>query len=161
MNRSDASQQCLLAACLFGCLCMGSTSALACASGKDRSALQVRVLQSDLMVAALSCGDRNRYNSFATRFRNELVSRGKDLRAYFHRTYGKEGESRLNQFVTQLANSASRRSLTTPTSYCGDATRLFNDVLMLEPTELVGFVAQHPHADSHGVEPCTQQASTQ
>lgn len=41
----------------------------ACVSARDEVALNARVLQTELMVAALACGEQRRYNAFVTAFR--------------------------------------------------------------------------------------------
>lgn len=101
--------------------------------------MQVRILQSDLMVAALTCDDRDRYNSFVHKFRPALAGHGKALQGYFQRTHGKGGKSALNKYVTTLANEASTRRLAMGTAYCSLARQLFDDVLRLKSAELAGF----------------------
>ena len=55
--------------------------ALEAKSPVERMAFRARVVQSDMMVAALSCGLRNQYNTVVTEFRSELVSHGHVLRS--------------------------------------------------------------------------------
>ncbi len=77
-----------------------------CASAAEKTAFDTRVLQSELMVAALSCGENARYNSFVQKFESELVANGNALRGYFARNYGKSGEDVLDRFITRIANNA-------------------------------------------------------
>ncbi|MGZ9107161.1 MAG: hypothetical protein ACXW3M_15440 [Rhodoplanes sp.] len=91
-------------------------------------ALNTRVLQTELMVAALSCDEQQRYNAFVTNYRSHLEAQGASLRAWFGRAYGSASESELNAFVTKLANDASKRSLDAA-SYCASVGALLSEVL--------------------------------
>ncbi len=135
---------------------MGATPALAavCASPRDKLALEARVLQTELVVAALSCNERTRYNSFVTRFKDELKTRGGDLQSFFGRAHGKDATRRLNAFVTELANEASQRTIAYQGDYCGDAVKRFDMVLKLTPKEFGEFAAAQNTAALHGYEVC-------
>jgi hypothetical protein len=134
--------------------------AATCALPNEHAALSTRVLQSDLMVAALTCGERNSYNSFVTKFEAELVAHGKALRQYFTRAHGKGGRSEVNRFVTRLANKASARSIAQGSrAFCTAASSLFKEILGIESADLRTFVAQRPHAGDHGIRSCAVKAS--
>ena len=62
--------------------CLAAPAALAAdtLASSDSAALRVRVLQSDMMVAALSCDLRNSYNEAVRRFQAEFVFHGRNLR---------------------------------------------------------------------------------
>lgn len=113
-------------------LCFAAAPALAgsapCLTEEDERALNTRVLQTELMVAALSCNEQQRYNAFVTNYRGHLAAQGASLRAWFSRTYGSASTSELNAFVTRLANDASKRSLEAG-SYCDAASSLLTEVL--------------------------------
>ena len=66
----------------------------------ERQAVQVRVLQSDMMVAALACDLKQQYGDAVRRFQPEFVTNAGHLRGYFNRAYGKRGEAELDRFVT-------------------------------------------------------------
>jgi hypothetical protein len=106
-------------------------------SPKEREAVSFRLLQTELMVAALSCGRedyRSQYNTFVLRFRPALRTNGRALRAIFKRTYGRRGKRRLDAYVTRLANEASVRSMQND-AFCESAGRKFNAVLRARRTE--------------------------
>ena len=85
---------------VFLILATGGAEAI-CVSPKDREALSMRLLQTELMVAALSCQRKSDYNAFIRRFEKELVVHGRNLKRIFKRTYG--GKSRqLESFVTRV-----------------------------------------------------------
>ncbi len=134
--------------------------AATCASPVEKAALDARVLQSELMVAALTCGENARYNAFVDKFQPELVGLGQALRSYFSRAFGKSGEYQMDQFVTKLANDATiRRTQFTMPQYCADAVNLFNSVLSVERAALREYVSQIPFAGESGIESCPVQAS--
>jgi hypothetical protein len=126
----------------------------ACARSAELSGLQARVLQTELMVAALSCGESGRYNAFVTRFRGELQVESKRMQGYFARVHGGRAGKELNAFVTELANNSSQRSLTEAATFCPQAAALLDDALKMEPKQLRSFAAQQSFADAHGVDSC-------
>lgn len=132
-----------------------------CAMPSERAGFDTRVLQTELMVAALTCGERSRYNSFAKKFRAELVANGKALRQYFRRVHGKRGDTETSRFVTRLANEASAQSLVNGTeAYCASASSLFSQVLGLESADLQAYVARRTFAVDHGMETCPQETTS-
>ena len=89
-----------------------------CALPAEQAALDTSVLQSELVVAALSCGANSQYNGFVQKFESELVALGAAFRNYFARIYGPNGEDRMDQTVTRLANIAEVRSMGLGPQYC-------------------------------------------
>ncbi len=110
-----------------------------CDKPAEQTAFQVRALQTDLMVAALTCQAKSDYNAFATKFQNVLVKNGKELKQHFLDTHGKGGVSKLNAYVTALANKASAKSIEARDGFCDDARRTFVSVLAMEPVDLEKF----------------------
>lgn len=106
---------------------------MACVTAREEVALNARVLQTELMVAALACGEAKRYNAFVTTFRREIAAQGSSLRRLFGRAYGSAGKSQLNAFVTRLANDASVRSAAGGGRYCAAAASLMTEALATKP----------------------------
>jgi hypothetical protein len=112
-----------------------------CLTTTQTTAAQVRLLQTELMVAALSCrsvADRNfipQYNQFMSVHSDRLITHGKVLQAYFNEVYGKNGQTRLDKFITTIANDSSTRSMQS-TSYCDDSVSLFQEVVAVKRGEL-------------------------
>jgi len=150
MNRRLRAAGAAIVAILAG----ANAAEAACAKSAELAGLQARVLQTELMVAALSCGEASRYNQFITRFRGELVSESKRMQDFFARVHGGRASKELNAFVTELANNSSQRSLTQSASFCPQAAVVFDDVLKIDPRELRGFAARQEFADAHGVDSC-------
>lgn len=97
----------------------GAVAALpACVSAQERDAMTLRSFQSSLMVAAVGCNQTQAYNAFASRYRAELSATGPALRSYFQRVYGRGDESRLNAFITDIANAWSQRHMANKQAYC-------------------------------------------
>lgn len=112
-------------------------------SARERAALDVRYLQTELMVAALSCGRpdfHQHYNVFVSKFSKSLKQHANVMKNYFNRQYGKQGMKQMDSYVTRLANEASLRSMQ-QVSFCEDSRVLFQRVTSLEPTSLDAFSA--------------------
>lgn len=144
----------LRAAVVAAALCAAPAAEAACARPAELGGLQARVLQTELMVAALSCGEADRYNAFVKRFRDELVDESKHMQRFFARMYGGGAKRELNSFVTALANNSSQRSLNEAATFCPQAAALLDEALRLDPKQLRRFAAQQSFADSHGFESC-------
>lgn len=112
-----------------------------CASAQERTAIRVRVMQTELMVAALSCRAvpgrdfTGQYNAFVQRHGDKLVNHGRVLQSYFQTRYGEGYRKKLDAFVTALANDASRRSMNSAT-FCDESVALFQEVMTVERSGL-------------------------
>jgi hypothetical protein len=134
------------------------SAANACAMPKDLAALNARVLQTELMVAALTCGEKARYNAFVMSFKGVLGKHGRELRGLFDRVHGAAGSRELNGFVTKLANDASQESLAASQGYCTGASALFEEVLNTPPSNFDAMAAKPWISGRHGYSPCTVSA---
>lgn len=137
-----------------------SAQAETCMDSAARTALELRVLQSELMVAALTCGQRPSYNAFVTTFKPYLKLQGGQLKSFFVKAFGsKTGAEMLNKTVTRLANAASQNSLSASTqSYCDSAAARFAVALKGTPKDLVLLARTNPDAASHGYKSCVEVA---
>lgn len=118
-------------------LVMVSTSSVQAFQPRDSretDAVNVRILQSEMMVAALTCNMRNRYNTVVVRYQGELVSHGRVLKKMFRRDHGQSAQKELDGFVTQLANDASIRSIRGRETFCVNANVMFTTILAGENT---------------------------
>ena len=125
-----------------------------CALKDEKAALDMRVLQTELIVAALNCGKSAEYNAFVNKFQAKLVMLGTSFRGYFDRVYGKNGETEMDEMVTRLANAAVIRSWDWGYAYCPTESQMFEYVLYLKPDELAPFAASRPYIADHDVLPC-------
>lgn len=128
--------------------------AAACANAEEQTALEIRVLQSELMVGALSCSKRDLYSQFVEKFKPVLADRGTSLRMLFQRRHGDGAKRELDRFTTRLANGATQRSQDQPATYCARSTQLLKRALALGPADLAAFAGARPAAQTHGIESC-------
>lgn len=134
----------LIGATAIAALCGSSQASQAQSlNAREQAALDVRYLQTELMVAALSCGRTDfhqHYNVFVAKFGKSLKQHGAMLKSYFNREYGKQGGTQMDRYVTRLANEASLRSMQ-QTSFCQDSSTLFQRVTNIDTPSLEGFSA--------------------
>ncbi|MFA7429232.1 MAG: hypothetical protein WCZ23_03645 [Rhodospirillaceae bacterium] len=129
-----------------------------CYTAPEVRASQVRQLQTELMVAALSCngypdlGLRARYNAFVTKFGGNLNDTAKVLRGHFQRNHGRDHVRRFDAYVTALANQAALRSFDEP-AYCQSVVPVFEALAGMEPREVENFAAREV-AVAEAVMPC-------
>ncbi|MDH3241749.1 MAG: hypothetical protein OEO83_13905 [Alphaproteobacteria bacterium] len=120
------------------------TARIGTLSSLEKEAMAFRHLQTELMVAALSCGRqeyRNKYNTFVLRYRPALKRNGRILKTIFKRNYGTQSKRRLDRYVTQLANDVSVRSMERA-EFCEVAGRKFNAVLRASNKATAGRLLQ-------------------
>ena len=150
----------LAAASTVALLCAGTAEAkVSCVNPKEEAALQTRVVQTELMVAALLCHATPRYNDFVTANQKELMRAHEALRAMFKRFFGAQGGTELNTFITKLANDSSKRSTRGITAFCTQATAIYDGAAALgDQMTLATFVAVQPVAQLHGFAVCVMGA---
>jgi hypothetical protein len=135
-------KQTMFAVCAMGIalvpeLAMGAD----CFTDSEWRAAHVRVLQSELNVAQLECGnvkDANydvQYQSFVNKFKDRLKADATALRAHFRRVFGKASDSELDKYVTKLANDASARSMT-DLKFCANSASLFQSAMAIDTPNL-------------------------
>ncbi len=128
-------------------LTASSAIAATCNDRTEKAAFHVRALQTDLMVAALTCGAKTQYNGFARKFQNTLVDHGMALKALFRSLHGARSDKALNAYVTALANRASQRSISSRDQYCEHTLRTFSALTNLKPAELASFSMSRPTSE--------------
>ena len=131
-------------------------AAPACVKGADEVALQVRVVQTDLMVAALSCSASDRYNSFVKGDQKVLMAAHTQLQSFFKK---RGGASALNAFITKLANDSSRRSIADIAKFCQESGWLYDAILDPKRPDLPTFIGPLLVAQRHGFTPCEPRAT--
>jgi response regulator RpfG family c-di-GMP phosphodiesterase len=130
-----------------------------CPTNKEMQANHVRVLQTELMVAALQCRSHEqlqldaKYNRFVHQFKGALSQHSSALKEHFRRAYGGEHQRRLDTYVTQLANQLSRRGVN-DAEFCAKAAPLFDQVLSVKPSELGTFSDTLPRVQTTTAPSC-------
>ncbi|MBI3505514.1 MAG: hypothetical protein HY059_11790 [Proteobacteria bacterium] len=125
----------------------------ACLTREEAIAVKARVMQTELMVATLSCvravDQSANYNAFMDRHSAELQRYNKIIQQHFGRIGGGNPQRRYDTFTTALANDASSRSMASPT-FCADTHALFADVVRIERGKLGQAVEEKAR---HGTQP--------
>lgn len=138
-----------------------ASAASSCVTGKDEMALQTRLLQTELMVSALTCKQTTKYNDFVKLHQKELMKAHTQLRTFFNKKYGKAGGDELNSFITRLANDSSKRSIKNVKLFCETTTVVYDGALAAPSAHFGEFAALQPVSQLHGFVPCgpaTQEA---
>lgn len=133
-------------------------AATRCASTSEVTAIQAQVVQQQLMVAALTCGQIANFNAFQTSFRSEMVASDGNLMRMFKRL-GK-GSAGYHLFKTNLANKFSIKSIRARQEFCDAVVPVFAAALApVKPTlrEFVGGV--QVEAVDRPVESCDIQVA--
>ena len=116
-----------------------------CLKPYEGTAINIAGLKSQLMVTALSCDTRDRYNDFVLTFRPTLQHEDTALNSYFLRHYGRSWRSEHDDYITQLANTQSEAGIREGTQFCQANVGLFDQVLALKsPKDLMTFANDKP-----------------
>jgi hypothetical protein len=135
----------LFATVVAAALLAPSLATAACLKPYEGTAINIAGLKSQLMVTALSCDTRDRYNDFVLTFRPTLQSEDTALNSYFRRHYGRSWRSEHDDYITQLANVQSEAGIREGTLFCRENVGLFDEVLALRTSkELMQFANDKP-----------------
>jgi hypothetical protein len=115
-------------------------------------AMHVRLLQTELMVAALQCRNvptydfSSKYNSFVMQFSSPLTQNANVLKDHFRKNYGANHMTQLDRYMTRIANDAGQRGANL--GYCQQMVPIYDKVLALKgsSSELTKFSNQNPLA---------------
>lgn len=136
-----------------------SPAEAACAQSREVAAFNVRALQSQLMVGALSCDLHDSYNQFVMRHRTELDASRRAIIGYFNRAGG--GERAFSSYDTELANTQSTASTRRGTLFCGEIRPVFSQVLGLPNGQAVQqFAIERNLPQPVAVQPCPARPGT-
>ena len=145
--------------CALGLLSTHLALAGPCVRPAEKTAFDVAGLKSELMVTALTCDARDKYNAFIGKYRADLGRNESALNGYFSRSYGRAASTQRDSYITNLANAQSQAGLRQGTAFCQQHVGLFDDVLALPKTgELPVFAAKQSIIQPISVEPCAAQA---
>lgn len=127
-----------------------------CASSDEVTAIQAAAIQQQLMVAALTCNQVDRFNAFQVAYGQELRRSDAALEHMFRRLFGGgRGDAQYHAFKTRLANDSSIRSIHDNPSYCHDAGIVFEAALTPDKPSLAGFVSGIDVVEQGPVDSCT------
>lgn len=158
MSDSPFKPLALICALVAALGALPSDASADCANPREAVAIEMRVLQTEMMVGALACQAKPHYNSFARRFEGTLIEQGGNLRRYFQRVHAGSAERRLNAFVTALANDVSQLHANGGTD-CERFFALAEAVRDMTPAQLARFVSLRPREGIARPEACLYEAA--
>jgi hypothetical protein len=136
--------------------CLPFNSFASCANKEEANALDFTAIQSSMMVAALSCNQQSQYNKFIKKYKKEVSNGGVQIKSYFKRTYGNKYESKLNNFMTKLANKATKSSMVSDSdTYCEESSAALNNLLSIKDNQISKFKHRKQYSSIHGVSACS------
>lgn len=119
---------------------VGASAATTCMRSEEKMAIEVRAMQTDMMVAALSCNASREYNEFVTRFKSVLANHTHTLNGMFARIYGHGGDREYLRYTTSLANQASLASVTDMNTFCESSVTALRSVVSVALQDFESFV---------------------
>jgi len=138
-----------------------AASGLHCATSIERAAFEMRMLQTELMVAALACRGSGRrdfagdYAVFVARHRASLKSHADLLRNLFRNRFGVGSETHLDRYVTALANGYSQASSGGSPAFCARFDMVFAHATSVTAADLGRFAAERATIAPPGISACT------
>ncbi|MBY0339047.1 MAG: hypothetical protein K2X11_20710 [Acetobacteraceae bacterium] len=101
----------------------GALAQQACLQPAEKTAFDIRALQSQLMVVAITCGLQDDYNRFVTGHQPDLANAFRTVGAHFRRVGG--GQRAQDSFITDLANRQSQVGISQGMAFCQNQAPLF------------------------------------
>ncbi len=149
---------------IIGALCAaliaGPALAEACIQPEERTAFEIRALQSHLMVVALACRQNEGYNTFVRRYMSDLNSAGRGVEGHFRRSFGNRSRSTQDAYITQLANEQSQDGIRSGSFFCTDNAPLFQQVLNAQSAQdLAKFAMDRNLIQAYSAPECTTTAA--
>lgn len=127
-----------------------------CARPMDKSAFDVAGMKSELMVVALTCDVRDKYNDFVARYQPTLRAQEHNLDSYFHRAYGRRAQKAHDDYITLLANVQSETGIKQGTLFCRENIGLFDEVLALpKSADIVSYAGSKAFVQPATLTTCT------
>lgn len=146
---------CLAALVLIAAGCPSAFGASQCMLAAEQTAFDIRALQSQLMIVALSCGQHNDYNTFVLRHQRDLSDAYQQIASHFTRLYGSAGEEQHDVYITTLANAQSLEGIHQGPLFCRDVKLFVLSALTLQTTdEMSRFVTEKNVTNPYSLAPC-------
>ena len=128
------TKRAVAAAALVACLAqpaLAQTKATSNCPSPVVEAMHVRLLQTELMVAALQCRNNpafdfsSKYNNFVMQFSSPLTQNANVLKDHFRKNFGANHMTQLDRYMTRIANDAGQRGMIA--GYCQNIAPMFED----------------------------------
>ena len=135
---------------------VASVGAPACEFESDRTAFDIEGLKSQLMLTALACKKQDKYNAFMSRYKPQVAGAEAGLATYFKRSYGRQGQTQYDEYITNLADEQEKDGLKAGTAYCENLDVMFDEVMSLhDASELHDFTNAKAIVQPMTFETCT------
>ena len=126
-----------------------------CASQEELTAIDLKSLQSSMMVAALSCKHIKDYKNFMTKHKRVFSNKGIILKKFFEEHFSNP-EQELNTFITTLANKSSSLAINRePDSYCNQTLSTLHKLANFSRKSLLEYIAEKDFSLIHGINACS------
>jgi len=133
----------------------------ACLQPAEKTAFDIRALQSQLMVVALTCGQQDDYNTFVTRHQRDLATAFRNVAGHFRRTSGAQHQRLLDQYITNLANGQSQVGIARGSFFCREQGGLFQQATAANSvTELAQLSVTREIPQALTTQPCPDRPAT-
>jgi len=124
--------------CLLSLNLLAAGPALAdCTIPAEQAAFDVGALKSELSILAIACSNQNQYNQFVERYRTELVAEDQVVNAWFNKSYGRNGRSHYDSYITLLANEQSNVGQHEGSDFCPRLGVLFSEAMAVPDLKLL------------------------
>jgi hypothetical protein len=134
-------------------------AAAQCMQAAEKAAFNVRALQSQLMMAALTCGQQDEYNMFVQRHQRTLSDAHQRIASHFGRMYGSAGEEQLDRYITDLANAQSQDGMRQGSSFCHHMKPFFQEAMALrDAREITRFTTEKNVTNPYSFAACVPLA---
>jgi hypothetical protein len=109
----------------------GPAIAQSCMQPAERTAFEVRAMQSQLQVTALLCRDHgfpqfdSAYRAFVEKFQRDLSAPAREIQGHFRRAH-RSNPRALDAYITELANAQQQDATRAGSHFCPLAAPLFS-----------------------------------
>ncbi len=137
-----------------------SQNAPQCVRPAEKAAFDVSALRNQLVLTAITCKTEDRYNAVVNKYKPDLAGSEKILGTYFNRSYGGRGQSRQDDYNTQLISAQSQLAGKAGSLYCAIYTPMYDEVMALPSgNDLPAYAASKPIQQALVISECPPTAA--
>jgi hypothetical protein len=134
----------LLMAAMLPVLIAGPVLANTCLRPEERQAADTWAMNSYLRVIGMQCKiDRTRMINAFQPHSAELSAAANVIQGYFRRAYGGAGQTRFDQYYTNISQDHAMDATRAGSFFCSDAEVILQQVRALPPGQLAKFSVNH------------------
>ena len=134
----------LLMAAMLPVLIAGPVLASTCMRPEERQAADTWAMNSYLRVIGMQCKiDRERMIDAFGPHRGELTAAAGVIQGYFRRAYGGAGQTRFDQYYTNISQDHAMDASRAGSYFCRDAEVILQQIRALPPGQLAKFSVNH------------------